>query len=519
MSAVPPSDVEFELARLAAIVESSADAVIGKTLEGVITSWNAGAVRMYGYAADEVVGRNVSLLFPPGRAAELGPILSRLRQGERVEFFDTQRVRKDGSVIDVAFSASPIRDAVGVVVGGSAVVRDLTEIRRAEANRHSAEETVLLETVGDLAGGIAHHFNNLLAAIVGYAGFVAEATTDRPAVQADVEQVVAAAARAAALARQLLIFSRRDPADPELLDLGTVVADLRGTLSSILGPEVKLRIEPAARVALTVADRGQVEQVLTELANNARDAMPGGGTLTIGAGVTVLGDGDALPHSGVDAGRYAELIVADTGTGMTPEVAGHAFEPFFTTKPPGWGTGLGLSTVWGVATRAGGGVGVESGKSAGTTLRVWFPAASTPAPAAAAPTAAVPALEGHGEIILVVDDEPALLAIVSRILQRRGYVTVEAGSGQEALSLAASHDFQLLLTDSVMPGMSGEVLAGRVGVLKPGLPVLQMSGYSSARSATGGGSGGEGELFVRKPFTPEGLLAKVRAALDGAAGA
>jgi two-component system, cell cycle sensor histidine kinase and response regulator CckA len=518
MSAVPPSDVEFELARLAAIVESSADAVIGKTLEGVITSWNAGAVRMYGYAADEVVGRNVSLLFPPGRAAELGPILSRLRLGERVEFFDTQRVRKDGSVIDVAFSASPIRDTGGVVVGGSAVVRDLTGIRRAEADRHSAEEVVLLETVGDLAGGIAHHFNNLLAAIVGYAGFVAEATADRPAVQADVEQVVAAAARATALARQLLIFSRRDPADPELLDLGAVIADLRGTLSGILGPEVKLRVEPAGRVALTVADRGQVEQVLMELANNARDAMPGGGTLTIGAGVTVLGDGDALPHSGVDAGRYAELTVTDTGTGMTPEVAGHAFEPFFTTKPPGWGTGLGLSTVWGVATRAGGGVGVGSGKGAGTTVRVWFPAAGKPAPAAP-PTAAAPALEGHGETILVVDDEPALLAIVSRILQRHGYVTIEAGSGQEALSLAASHDFQLLLTDSVMPGMSGEVLTGRVGALKPGLPVLQMSGYSSARSATGGGGGGAEELFVRKPFTPEGLLTKVRAALDGIAGA
>ena len=207
MSAVPPPDVEFELARLAAIVASSADAVIGKTLEGVITSWNAGAVRMYGYAADDVVGRNVSLLYPPSRAAELEPILSQLRLGERVEFFDTQRVRKDGSVIDVAFSASPIRDAGGVVVGGSAVVRDLTGLRREEANRHSAEEVVRLETVGDLAGGIAHHFNNLLAAIVGYAGFVAEATADRPAVHADVEQVLAAAARAAALARQLLIFT------------------------------------------------------------------------------------------------------------------------------------------------------------------------------------------------------------------------------------------------------------------------------------------------------------------------
>ena len=152
-----------------------------------------------------------------------------------------------------------------------------------------------------------------------------------------------------------------------------MIAGLRGTLSASLGQEVRLRVESAERVALTVADRGQVEQVLMELVNNARDAMPGGGTLTIGAGVTVLGDGDALPHSGMAAGGYAELTVADTGTGMTPEVAGHAFEPFFTTKPPGWGTGLGLSTVLGIATRAGGGVGVESGKGAGSTLRVWVP--------------------------------------------------------------------------------------------------------------------------------------------------
>ena len=275
-------------------------------------------------------------------------------------------------------------------------------------------------------------------------------------------------------------------------------------------------MSPAERVALTVADRGQVEQVLLNLAVNARDAMPEGGTVTFTTSLADLTEDDA-EWPGARPGRYAELTVSDTGCGMDSDAMRHVFDPFFTTKPPGQGAGLGLSTVWGIATRAGGGVGVESGKNAGSTLRVWFPAAGEAAPAAAA---AVPAAGGHGLTVLVVRDEPLLLRIVSRILQRHGYVTIEASSGEEALSLAASHDFQLLLTDSVMPGMSGgRCWLGASGYSKPGMPVLHMSGYSSARSATGGGGGGAGELFVRKPFTPEVLLAKVRAALDGAAGA
>jgi PAS domain S-box-containing protein len=500
-------------ARWASIVESSADAIVGGSLDGIITSWNPGAERMYGYAADEIIGCSGTVLVAPGRASATGPILERLRRGERIAPFEAEVLCKDGSVIDVSVSVSPIRDASGALAGVSTVARDLTESHRATADRRALErqlgEAEQLETLGRLAGGVAHDFNNLLAVIMTNAAFVAEESPDRPGVQADAEQIQGAARRAEALTRQLLIFSRREMTQPEALDLNGVIADIRILLSTSLG-FVDLRVDLAPGLEAIIADRGQVGQVLLNLAINARDAMPEGGTLTIGTRSADLDDSYVRSHPGTRPGRYVELVVSDTGTGMSAEVAARAFEPFFTTKPLGKGTGLGLSTVHGIVTQAGGSVTVESVEGTGTTFRLYFPVmgAAIPATSAGIPPDAM----GRGATVLVVDDEPAVLEITSRILRRNGYATLEATTYEKALSLASSEDFQLLLTDTLMPGMTGATLAERVAELRPGVAILHMSGYMAGTLNPERIRNGK-LAFIQKPFTAQGLLDKVRAVL------
>jgi two-component system, cell cycle sensor histidine kinase and response regulator CckA len=506
---------EFDRAsRWAAIVESSADAIIGWALDGVITSWNPGAEQMYGYAAGEVVGRNVSELTLPARAGELELILEQLGRGEKIAPYDTNSVCKDGSIIGVSVSISPIRDSGGAVAGVSSVARDMTERNAAEAERRALEqqlqESERLETLGRLAGGVAHEFNNLLAVIMNYAGFVADETS-QTGVRADAGQILAAAQRAEALTRQLLIFSRREVTQPEALDLNLIVADIRSLLSTSLGARAELRVDPESHLPAIVADRGQVGQVLLNLTANARDAMPQGGTLTIGTSHAELGGEYARLHPGVVPGCYVQLTVSDTGTGMSAEVAARIFEPFFTTKPLGEGTGLGLSAVHGIVTQAGGSVTVDSEEGTGTTFRLYFPAIGAAAPATSA--GAAPGVLGREGTILVVDDEPSVLEVTSRILRQNGYTTIEAGTYEEALSAASSQDLQLLLTDCLMPGMSGATLAERIGELRPGVPVLYMSGYSAGMLSAERIRDGE-LAFVHKPFTAQALLDKVRAALS-----
>lgn len=353
-----PGGASETIARLSAMVDCSADAIIAGTLTGVITAWNAGAAMMYGYPPEEMIGHNLAELIPADRAGELGLVLAEAGLGKPVQQHDTVRIRKDGSRIDVSVLARPIRGADGTVIGVSTAARDVTERNDAAAERrimrarlHRMER---METLGQLAGGLAHDFNNLLGAIMGYAGLVAEDTADRPAVREDVEQIRAAAGRAAALTKQLLVFARREPTQPELVDLNAVVAGLGSLLSASLGSGVKLQVEGEPGLPAFEADRGQVEQVLLNLAINARDAMPEGGTLTIRAGAAVLDEEQAERQPGITPGRYVELSVRDTGVGMTREVRERAFEPFFTTKELGRGTGLGLSTVYGIVTGLGG---------------------------------------------------------------------------------------------------------------------------------------------------------------------
>jgi signal transduction histidine kinase len=382
------------------------------------------------------------------------------------------------------------------------------ERERLENRLHQSQR---LESLGLLAGGVAHDFNNLLAVILNCAAFVAEATTDDEAVQADVQEIMKAAKQAAQLTRQLLIFGRRERVQLEALDLGAVVADVQSLLARSIGEHVKLVVHTTASLPPVRGDRSQIEAVLVNLAVNARDAMPGGGMLTIESGVTLLDGDQAGLFPPVPSGSYVTLSVTDTGVGMSPDVVMRIFEPFFTTKPQGHGTGLGLATVHGIVAGAGGGLSVQSELGVGTTIRAFFPAADQAIAAKATPPAAVD-VGGRGETLLVVEDEPAVLQVVVRMLRRNGYSVIAATTGTQALTLAAERDFDMLLTDVVMPEMSGLELAERIGQLRPDASVLFMSGYSPDLFGDKRGLA-EGIRLLQKPFTEQALLEAIRAAM------
>jgi signal transduction histidine kinase len=381
--------------------------------------------------------------------------------------------------------------------------------RERMANRlHQAQR---LESLGQLAGGVAHDFNNLLAVILSCTGFVAEATADDESVRADVDQIRTAAERAARLTRQLLIFGRQDKADIEVLDLGAIVNDVRDLLTRTIGEDITLAVRPAPGLPAIRADRGQIEQVLVNLAVNARDAMPEGGTLTIGLGTALLDEEYTRLHPQITPGRYVELSVSDTGVGMPPEIVSRIFEPFFTTKAPGKGTGLGLATVHGIIASAGGSLSVYSEPGIGTTFRAFFPPAEGQAAMPVEPPDDA-ATRGRGETVLVVEDEPAVREITARILRRGGYSVLAAASGPEALSLITGREFDVLLTDLVMPEITGMELAQRVQQAHPGVAVLFMSGYSQDVLGPRGALE-EGVPLIQKPFAATELLKAVRAVI------
>jgi PAS domain S-box-containing protein len=338
--------------QLAAIVQSSHDAIMGKTLDGRITSWNPGAERLYGYTAQEMVGRRVDALFLPAWVATEASVMSRIAGGERVEQFQIERRHKDGGTIMVSLSLSPIADDTGAVVGVASVSRDVSERQaarerlksqaerdRMEARLHQSQR---LESLGQLAGGVAHDFNNLLAVMLNYTTFVAEQITARAEadpdghwhdVRNDITQIQRAGERATELTHQLLAFGRREVVRPQILNLNTVLGEIEPFLRRTLGEHIQLRPQMAADLWPVLADPGQLEQVLVNLAVNARDAMPKGGTLSIGTANRILDEAAAETRTGLRPGRHVELWIADTGTGIPPAIAERVFEPFFTTKP------------------------------------------------------------------------------------------------------------------------------------------------------------------------------------------
>jgi len=493
-------------ARLATIVECSEDAIFAMSLDGTILSWNAGAKAQYGYTPEEVIGQSVELLVPPEGRAELFDSLDRLKAGKAV-FLETVRRRKDGTKVVVALSMSPIRGVDGRVIGASTIARDVTERRSLEEQFRQSQK---MEAVGRLAGGVAHDFNNLLTVILGYSDLFA----NREPECAEIQEIRRAGEQAAALTRQLLAFSRKQVLELVVLCPNDVIRNIEGMLRRLIGEDLDFvtRLDPS--VCNVRVDPGQLEQVVMNLAVNARDAMPGGGKLTIETANVDLDEAYAQRHASVAPGPYVMLAVSDTGVGMDAETQARIFEPFFTTKEKGKGTGLGLSTVHGIVHQSGGNIWVYSEPGRGTTFKIYFPRIAGAAATPQIPSRTVPAVEDSGNgsrTILLVEDEEPLRRLVKRILELSRHTVLEARSPADALRIAREHDgpIHLLLTDVVMPGMSGPELAASLQRERPSVPVLYMSGYTDNTIAHHGILGA-GTHFIQKPFTLQGLVQRVR---------
>jgi PAS domain S-box-containing protein len=387
---------------------------------------------------------------------------------------------------------------------------DITERRTLEEQYQQAQK---MEAVGRLAGGVAHDFNNLLTVILGYCELLLSDFKPGDPHHADIAEIQNAGARAGGLTRQLLAFSRKQIIEPALLDLNVIATDMRAMLGRLIGEDVKVVLALRPELAPVKADRGQVEQVVMNLAVNARDAMPKGGTLTIETANVELDEHYAKTHRNVKPGPYVALTVTDTGTGMTPEVQARLFEPFFTTKEVGKGTGLGMATVYGIVTRSGGSVGVYSEIGKGTSFKVYFPRAEAADMVVEAPPPVAPVRTGT-QTVLVVEDEEGLRELAKRLLQRQGYTVLLAANADEAVRLFEAHQsIDVLLTDVVMPGASGPELTKRLVVQRPALRVIYMSGYTEDAIVQHGVLK-PGIAFLNKPFNSETLGAKIREVLE-----
>ena len=513
---------------LTAIIESAQESIIGLSPRGIITSWNPAAARLYGYASEEIVGQPAQILFPARRDQGETEFLRRIADGERVNLNHVERRRKDGTAIAVSVTGSPVTDADGTVVGITTVSSSAQEpppgeITDTEHGQASAQQAQRLENLGQLAGGVAHDFNNLLAVILNYVAFVrqelaAATDSDWPArletASSDLAQVTRAADRASSLTRQLLAFARRDVIRPQALDLDTVVTSVEEMLRRTLGEHIELVTSLAGDLWPILADPGQLEQVLVNLAVNARDAMPAGGTLTIDTSNSTVDADSIAGGSQSPEGRNVRLRVSDTGVGMSREVIGHVFEPFFTTKNEGAGTGLGLATVYGILAQNEGHIKIYSEPGTGTTFSIMLPATAEAARPLSKPAAyhRTP----KGETVLVVEDEEALLQVTKRILIRNGYQVLTAADGEEAIRIASDHPggIHLLITDVVMPHMLGRDVAEQVRAVSPEIEVLFMSGYAQP-VLTSQGRLDPNMALVEKPFSEADLLAKAGQVLNG----
>ena len=509
---------EESLARLAAIVESSEDAIFTIGLNGTILTWNAGAVRLFGYRPSEAIGCHVAIVAPPSQATETGRISRLIRAGKGVRDLETVRRRKDGSEVVVSLSISPLRDSDGRLAGASAIARDISEISKGEDERRQLEDQLRqshkMEAVGRLAGGVAHDFNNYLTAILGYSEILALELGPDHAARDRVEQIHQAGERAAALTRQLLALSRRQNLEPEVLDLAELVRGLLTMIGRLVGEGIRLTMVAPPGLGRVEADRSQLEQVILNLAVNARDAMPQGGILTFELRGVELDRAQASARVGLRPGPHVVLKVSDTGIGMDAKVLERIFEPFFTTKERGKGTGLGLSTVHGIVHQSNGAIAVASAPGRGTTFEIHLPRAAA-AVAPAAPLGGAPPAPLRGiETILLVEDESSVRGLVSEILKASGYTVLAAADAGEAEHAARSHrgPIHLLLTDVAMPGRSGRALAEDLRRLRPALRVLFMSGQDE-QPAPLAGSPATGTAFLAKPFLPQELARKLREVL------
>jgi PAS domain S-box-containing protein len=523
-------------ARFLGLLEAAPDAIICVDSDGRILLVNGQTERLFGYGREELIGHHVDVLVPEAargvHAAHRSNYVKRPVARPMGAGMPLAGRRKDGSQFPAEISLSSIETDEGILV--CAAIRDVTkrleeqaerERLRAQAERERLErqlhQSQRLESLGQLAGGVAHDFNNLLGVILNYASFVAqeiaaraaESGDDWAAVRSDLDEIQRAAERATNLTHQLLAFGRREVVKPVVLSCNEVIRDIERLLRRTLGEHIELVTELSDDLDVVMADPGQLEQVLVNLAVNARDAMPAGGKLVLESRNVIVDEEYIARRSLMQPGRYVRLRVSDTGAGMERETIVRAFEPFFTTKPKGEGSGLGLATVYGIVKQSGGDVEIYSEAGLGTTVSILLPASEA---SVSAPSEPVPARRLVGnETVLVVEDEDAMRELTRRILTRHGYDVLVAARGDEAAWLARQHagKIDLLLTDVVMPQMLGKEVVERVSAVRPGIRVLYMSGYAQP-ILTSQGTLEPGVTLVEKPFSERMLLAKLREVLD-----
>ncbi|HVB85394.1 MAG TPA: PAS domain S-box protein [Candidatus Dormibacteraeota bacterium] len=501
------SELEFR-----SVVEYAPYGIYRASTDGVILQVNPALQKMLGYEPGDLLNKNL------GRDifrydAEYHRLSETLNRAEQIKDIEVEWIRQDGSPITVRCSGRRTNDEDGSPAYFEVFAEDVTEKRTLERQLRMAQK---MEAIGRLSGGIAHDFNNLLGVIIGYAGVLRKALAANDSLREHALEIEKAGQRAASLTKQLLAFSRQQLLTPVVLDLNALFSDLESMLPRLLGEDITISMSLSPELASIKADRSQIEQVILNLAVNARDAMPTGGRLDIETANINLDQAYTWNHPGSEAGSYVLLTMTDTGTGMDPETLPHIFEPFFTTKETGKGTGLGLATVYGVVKQSNGYIWVDSVPGEGTSFQIYLPRYTGEAPIEEHETVPEKSLRGSETILLVEDAEP-LRKLAQTFLEGSGFRVISARSGEEALEQVAQYRgaFDLLLTDVVMPGINGRALAERLLPRQPGMKVLYMSGYNDTFVA-GRGVLEPGIHLLHKPFTEEVLLGKVREVLDTA---
>jgi PAS domain S-box-containing protein len=472
-------------------------------------AWQEGT----GYTADEIGRMQLLDIIHPDSRTYYTDVVERVFQGERLDHVELVFMPKAGTPITVEGNLScTFKDREPSAVRG--IYRDITERKRVEEHLRRAER---MQAAGKLAGGVAHEVNNMMTGVIGFSEFLLKSLEPDDPRRADVEEVIKAGTRAADVTRQLLAFTRQQFLRPQVVQINAVVSEMEKMLRRSLGEDKLLELRLSPEAGEIRADRGQLEQVLINLVLNARDALTGHGRVTIETGPAVWDEVYAQRHGGVEIplGRYVMLAVSDNGTGMDSDVQERIFEPFFTTKPIGQGTGLGLSTVFGIVKQSGGYIWVYSEPGQGSVFKVYLPEARVDAPPPEPPLAEPTVPTGGSETILVIEDEDIVRTLACRGLRDHGYHVVEARNGAQALRYIREHPatIDLVISDVVMPEMGGRELGQSLTTVDPDLPILYMSGYTG-EDVVQRGLLDPGSPFQQKPFTPAGLAVKVRAMLD-----
>jgi PAS domain S-box-containing protein len=495
--------------RYRGLLEAAPDAMVVVKPAGEIILLNVQAEKQFGYLRDELLGQQVTSIIPEGfkervLADGTRSAAEALAQqiGMGIELYGR---RKDGSEFPIEIMLSPLKSSEGVLI--TAAIRNITERKHLEQMLRQAQK---MEAIGQLAGGVAHDFNNLLGVILGYSELLLERCDLSVAARKDIEEVQKAGVRAGLLTQQLLAFSRKQVLQPKVLNLNEVVVGAEKLLHRLIGENIELQVILSPALAQIKADSGQIEQIIMNLAVNARDAMPEGGKLTIETSIVELDQQYVDQHASTLPGAHMMLAVTDTGCGMDAKTKAHIFEPFFTTKEFGKGTGLGLAVVYGIVKQSGGSVWLYTEPGIGTTFKIYFPIVA-PVIELVLPSEKAEKVDRGSQTILIVEDDEALLQVTRRSLEEVGYAILTARGPSEAILISKNHlgPIQLMVTDVIMPGMSGDQLASQLFALRPEMRVLYVSGYTD-NAIIRHGVLEPGLAFLQKPFSPKMLARKVR---------